>query len=266
MTIQMVRPADIAAPTVEPLLGTLYDVAPPQDNYKWVDPSSLFTSLNCLDDRATGVVCGSAQGKTFDTPSWAAGARFAGYAGVVCKGPGSGGTAMMADVLAAFERIESRIAEQGLVEAVLSEAPASPTDRTPTPGTAVTPQKGLAILEEYGAGIYAGVPTLHIPRGIAQYLSQNGALDWDGNILRTKMRTKVSAGGGYALVNKGPNNASAASGKYWMWVTGEVLIARSERVAVNEMSRINNDNVVLAERAFIAAVDCLIGAVLVEVP
>jgi hypothetical protein len=266
MTVEVIRPREVAAPAVESLRGTLYDVAPPVENYSWVDPVDIFTTMNCLGSRATGVVCGTPGTKTFDTPTWVDGARFAGYAGVVCKGPGSGGSADAADVQAAFERIESRIAEQGLVEAVLSEQPASPTDRTPTPGTAINPQRGLAILEEYAAGLYAGVATLHIPRGIAQYLSQSGAIDTSGNVWHTNVGTKVSAGGGYALVNKGPNNAAATAGAFWMWVTGEVLILRSDVIAVNEMSRINNDNQVLVERAFIAAVDCLVGAVLVAVP
>lgn len=266
MTVEVIRPREVVAPGIEKLRGTLYDVAPPSDNYSWVDPADIFTTLNCLGSRATGVVCGSPGAKTFDTPIWTDGARFAGYVGVVCKGPGSGGSADAAEVRSTFETIESRIAEQGLVEAVLSETPASPTDRTPTPGTAVSPQKGLSILEEYAAGLYAGVATLHIPRGIAQYLAQFDAIETKGDVWRTTVGTKVSAGGGYALVNKGPNNAAAAAGKFWMWVTGEVLILRSDVVAVNEMSRINNDIVVLVERAFIAAVDCLVGAVLVEVP
>ena len=78
--------------------------------------------------------------------------------------------------------------------------------------------------------------------------------------------SKVSAGGGYGLVNKGPNNAAAASGGYWMWATGEVLVRRSGMVARNELNRTTNENIVLVERAFVTAVDCMSVAVQVKVP
>lgn len=264
MTVQMVRPNAVIAPDVERLKGTLYDVAPPRDDIRWVDPNDIISTLNCLVTRTTDAVCGSPDPKTFDYPTWVDAARFASYGGVVCQGVG-GNENLFAEAVDVWERVESRAAEQGLVENVLSEVAAG-NDKTPTPGTAVSPQKGLAILEEWAAGHYAGVPTMHIPRGIAQYLSQNGALDTSGAGWRTMVGSKVSAGGGYGLVNKGPNNAAATAGAYWMWATGEVLILRSNIVKQNELNRTTNENVVLVEREFIAAVDCMSVAVLVGVP
>lgn len=263
-TVPLIRPREVVAPDVERLRGTLYDVAPPRDDYKWVDPADIMSTLNCMATRTTDPVCGSPDAKTFDFPTWVDGARFAAYGGVKCMGIG-GNQDMVDEAARVWERVESRAVEQGLVENVLSEVAAG-ADKTPTPGTSVSPQKGLTILEEFAAGNYAGVPTVHIPRGIAQYLSQNGALDTSGSAFRTAIGSKVSAGGGYALVNKGPNNVAAAAGKFWMWVTGEVLIVRSGVVAQSELHRVNNENIILVERAFIAAVDCLVAAVLVEVP
>lgn len=266
MTVQMIRPLDVTAPQPERLRGTLLDVATvaPEGSYAWLDVNDVWESLNCLGARSTGVVCGSPGAKTFDSATWVDAAKFAAYAGVVCKAVGMSAdlTARTSDL---FSRIESRLVEQGLVEQVLSEQPAG-ADKTPTPGTAVTPQKGLAILEEYAAGNYAGVATLHVPRGMAQYLSQNGAIDASGSAWRTNVGTKVSAGGGYGLLNKGPNNVVPAAGKYWMWVTGEVMLFPGTLITADQLSRINNDHVILVERPYIAAVDCLVGAVLVEVP
>ena len=87
--------------------------------------------------------------------------------------------------------VETRAVEQGLVENVLSEVAAG-NDKTPTPGTPVAPAAGLAILEEWAAQHYAGVATMHIPRGIAQYLSQNGALKTDGSDWRTMVGSKIT--------------------------------------------------------------------------
>lgn len=262
-TVPLIRPREVVAPDVERLQGTLYDVSPPRDDYKWVDPTSILSTLNCLATRSTDPTCGSPQTKTFDFPSWVNGARFAAYGGVKCMGVG-GNAEMVQEAVQVWERVESRAVEQGLVENVLSETVAG-TNKTPTPGTAVSPSLGLAILEEWAAERYAGVATLHIPRGVAQSLSQNGAIDTGSTPWRTNVRTKVSAGGGYGLVNKGPNNAAAGAGEYWMWVTGEVVIYRSGVVSQNELHRTNNENIILVERAFITAVDCLVAAVLVKV-
>ena|SRR5437868_3462941 len=265
MTVQMIRADFVDAPAVEPLKGTLYDAATVEDGLHWIDPVSVFSTLNCMVSRVTSATCGAAQAKTFDYPTWVSGARFAAYGGVICQGVG-GNEDLLGEAEAAWNGgVETRAVEQGLVENVLSEVAAG-NDKTPTPGTPVAPAAGLAILEEWAAQHYAGVATMHIPRGIAQYLSQNGALKTDGSDWRTMVGSKVSAGGGYGLVNKGPNNAAAVAGAYWMWATGETVVRRSGMIARNELNRTTNENIVLVEREFIVAVDCMSVAVQVKVP
>jgi hypothetical protein len=98
-------------------------------------------------------------------------------------------------------------------------ASTSTTDVTPTPGTGVKVQYGLALLEQAIADAsigYQGV--IHAPRDVASTLR----LEADGKTLKTSLGTPFVAGVGYS--KKGPTGAVAAAGKAWMYATGPVSV------------------------------------------
>lgn len=98
-------------------------------------------------------------------------------------------------------------------------ASAQSADVTPTPGTAVKVQYGLALLEQALADASIGAQgTIHAPRGAASTLR----LEADGSTLRTSLGTPVVAGVGYS--KKGPDGTDAGTGKAWMYATGPVSV------------------------------------------
>jgi hypothetical protein len=102
-------------------------------------------------------------------------------------------------------------------------------DLTPTPGTAVKPRYGQAILE----GAFGSAPTgaegvIHAPREVASVLK----VEKDGGALRTNLGTKVVSGAGYS--RRGPDGTLASAGKYWMYATGPVSVRRGSLHIVPE--------------------------------
>jgi len=92
-------------------------------------------------------------------------------------------------------------------------------DVTPTPGTAVKPRYGLALLEgALGNATIGSIGTIHAPRAVAGVLK----LEQDDNALFTKLGNTVVAGTGYSKV--GPTGAVAGTNQYWMYATGPVTV------------------------------------------
>lgn len=108
-------------------------------------------------------------------------------------------------------------------------ASAATIDLTPTPGTAVKPRYGQALLE----GALGDSPTgaegvIHATREVASILK----VKKDGGALRTNLGTAVVAGAGYS--NKGPSGANAPAGTRWMYATGPVTVRRGSLHIVPE--------------------------------
>jgi hypothetical protein len=94
-------------------------------------------------------------------------------------------------------------------------------DLTPTPGTAVKPRYGQAVLEgALGDAPVGAEGVIHAPRSVASVLK----IEKDGGALRTNLGTKVVAGAGYS--RRGPDGTIASAGKYWMYATGPVTVRR----------------------------------------
>lgn len=203
--------------------------------------------------------------KTFEGPAWQDGFRFAVYGGFQCKGVGLD-PATASNARASFERRESFGVEQALMQIrfIAGSGWSAPTDLTPA-GGAVDPTVGLAILEGDAAVKYGGLPTIHAPREIGTLLTRNGAVQRDGNKLHTVQGSKIASGGGYSSGNQGPAGSAPAAGEKWMYVSGEVVVARSEVFDAAELDRSTNEMSVLVERLYVAAVDCYAAAVRVKV-
>jgi hypothetical protein len=253
----------ITAPSITPLAGTLLDAANLVSGIAWLDPDNgLFESYNCLvtDREATwpcpgDVVTGA---KTFSHPDWMDGVKFAVYAGVECKLDDS--AEELASAQRVFEARESVGVERAFMETLLQGA----TDVTPAGGP-VVPEVGLAILEGHAATTYAGVPTIHAPRSIGSILMTRTAAHSEGGAFYTEQGSKLASGGGYNATNLSPAGAAPAAGSLWMYATGEVVVARGDVVAKNDLNRVTNETRVLVERPYVAAIDCYKSAVRVTV-
>lgn len=261
MTVEIIRPNTVSAPTPEKRKSTLLDVATVVSSTNWLfDGDDLFESINCLTARFWDTDCGATQdGKTFDGPTWIDSIKAASYMGLKCDPIGIGDLPNMVGPV--FDRIESNGVEQALMERILGVQDDAPANATPVPV-----EVGIALLEDHAARHYAGLPTLHLtPAAASLYGVHNGALDWDGNILRTKLGSKVAVGGGYSTANQGPEADAPATGNAWLWATGEVVVLQGTIQSHNELNRTNNDNRLLVERDFIVAIDCYAAAVEVEI-
>jgi len=200
--------------------------------------------------------------KTFEVPGWNDGVRFAVYGGTKCKGIGSDMARAQSEVERVFVANESVGVERALMTMRLVGGGAFPatTDLTPA-GSTLTPAEGLAYLEAYMAGNYAGVPTIHVGRGVGSLLMTQNAAERNGNLFFSKQGSKIASGGGYANPNLAPGGAAAAVGQSWMYATGEVVIARGDVISQASLDQTTNEQIVLAERAYVAAVDCLVVAI-----
>ena len=88
-----------------------------------------------------------------------------------------------------------------------------------------------------------------------------GAIVRDGSgRLTTVLGTPVAVSAGYET-----KTADILDPEQWAYVTGEVVLARSEAQQQSALDTNTNEAVVLYERIYMAAVDCLIGKVKVKV-
>lgn len=260
-----------AAPPTTPVRGTLLDAATVSDEYAWLTGVDLFESYSCMKFRTAAALPCNANSKTFDQTSvWQDGIQFAVYGGVVCKAPGLDQANMRKQARLAFTGGESVGVERALMaQRFIANAPqwgAAPTDITPGTG-AVKPVTGLAMLEGHAGDNYVGAPTIHVPKVIGSLILLTGlGVEWQGSTLRTKLGSKVAAGAGYDYPNLGPTGAAAPAGEKWLYATGEVWVGMSE--LMNPPPQVNqstNEVFVLAERGYIAAVDCYTAAIRVKV-
>jgi hypothetical protein len=266
------------APPTEPRRGTLLDVATVSDSgIRWLDGNDLFDSYNCMKFQAEADFC-APNVKDFDQAAvWQNGWRFAVYGGVQCKAVGLDMDRMQDEVRRVFEAGESVGVEKALMrtrfrqgedrdpDAVGTDfAWDAPVDITPA-GGAVSAQAGLAIIEGHAAANYVGMPIIHAPVTVASALTLNAVIEFDGNVLKTALGSRVAAGAGYDWPNLGPDGAEAPAGEKWLYATGGVLINKGSLEIRQAIAFEDNDVFVLAERGYIAAVDCYVAAVRVKV-
>jgi hypothetical protein len=155
---------------------------------------------------------------------------------------------------------ESHAVESGFMQAVLAQ----PTTAQPNGATAVSIEEGVAILEGYAADVYGGVPIIHMARSVAtRALARDILVASMDYTVTTPQGALVANGGGYSL-NLGPAGAAAPEGQAWLYVSGMVTLVRSPVEAHRVLDHTENNQVVLAERTYVPAVDCFVAAVLVN--
>jgi hypothetical protein len=263
-------------PAVTKRRGSLLDaVTPTEVGFRGQDGTDLWDSYNCMKFDSAAAFC-APNNKTFDkTANWIDGFRFAVYGGVICKAIGLDQANMESEVEAAFRMGESTAVEQALMATRFRQSPILaageavgdrwpvPTDITPAAG-AQKPATAIGMLEGHAGRNYVGSPTLHMPIVVASMiLGVDGAM-FEGDVLTTKFGSKIAAGAGYDYPNLGPTGAAAAVGEKWVYATGGVAISHSKPVIKQVMNHSTNEVLVLAERGYIAAVDCYAAAIRVS--
>jgi len=256
--------------------GTLLDASTVVDGIQWIDGvEPLWLSYGQMKFETRVDFCAPSSKDLDQQAVWTSGFRFAVYGGLTCKAIGLDQTEMLDEAKAAFESNETVAVERAMMDtrfvADTEEYGGDPLDRwdapvdiTPTAG-AVSIKAGIALLESWIANNYSGMGTLHIPLTAASLiLGVDGAV-FDGNVLRTKLGSKIAAGAGYDYPNTGPDGDDADDGEAWLYVSGEVLVRKGEFVPKQAMDQSTNDVYVLGERGYIVAVDGPVAAIRVKV-
>lgn len=235
--------------------GSILDHAHIVEGVRFNDPAGLVWSFNCIGVDVDEVTCATttALTKRFDSPSSIDGALFVIQEGMTCKPFGFD----MNDpaIKKAFEAVEPQGVSLGLYKSVFDTA----VDITPG-ATSLPPVVALGLAEGKGFTDYAGQAIIHLGPGIVSQLASQNAIEVSDGKLTTALGTPIAVSGGYESKTAGKLDQDQ-----WIYVTGAVVLARSEPVLQAELNRSTNDMVVLYERLYVAGVDCLNAKVKVKV-
>jgi hypothetical protein len=245
-----------------------------------------YETLRCATAHLTADECvtGDAQTRPFaadDGRELVVADAFTVYALHTCRPVGGGMDQAEADATTRLDVGFGRAVEEGFEQVSLAAA----DDLTPTPGTPVHPVAGVAILEEYAAKMYGGLPVLHVTRGSGTLLTQMNAVERQGTRLETKQGVPVASGGGYGEytgpVGPAPDDGDPddrisladVDGARWLWITGAVTVRRGP--VQNFGSRLRKDPTThaylnevgaFASQPVVVTAECLAAAVLVQAP
>lgn len=269
MALKVAVAPDVVRPTVEPLGSTVLDHATVAEvsNFGLRQTEGLWPTYNRLVTSNEALICSTPLTpqpmKVFTEVGQVDAETFAAYGAVQSSAVGLDSADQKAEVARVFEAREGKTVESYLRANVLGAAASW------TPGTAIPLLTALALAEGRAADVYAGVPTLHMPRAAATILEGHGLISWTGGRAHTVNGSKVAIGGGY------DDATMLTSGKWMIYVTGEVYVERSEIVEVqqfvipgdgsgvgsDENGLSDNTSITLAERMYRVAVDAVLGKV-----
>ena len=271
--VQTVKSLWNTTPDVTPLASGLLDHVQVVEDIAWQRPTGLGLSYNCLDTAVPTELCPEpTTAKEFSNPSVIEGIEFAVYGGLVCKPFGFDVDTGKSEIERVFRLKESRGVERALMETRFVAGPTGPDGPLWDAAVDLTPdlfspsaREGLAILEGYAASVYAGVPTIHAPYTVGSLLASQEAIEPQAGRFYSRLGSKVAVGAGYEYPNSSPGGGPTDDAERWMYVTGEVMVARSELISQTHLDTDTNDIVALAERRYIAAIDCFTAAVRVGI-
>jgi hypothetical protein len=174
-----------------------------------------------------------------------------------------------AALLSGEERAVEAMMSAGVHASSNSLTGASTVNITPTPGTAVSIQTGLALLEQYLGANGKGEGTIVGTRRDILLANTDGKLIVrEGDHLETFLGTPVAALAGITGT-VGPNNTAAGPGESWLFalgsrpriIRGGVFLTSERDYSLNTED--NNLNI-LAERTYVLGWDCFTAGVLVS--
>jgi hypothetical protein len=241
---------NVTAPAVQPYRFGLFSVAPgrpPEDSHfgtvglvgwesAWCGGAVGVTGSPCVQDNPAAIaidstVCNFSQFQPF----W-----------VYAYSQASAG-AWLAPELEDEARARLADGEQYGVEVQLWAA----LDTAVTQVAVTGAPQGLAYVEQLLAQTYKAQGVLHMGRYAAQYLAGIGALEPDGQVLRTKLGTPVVAGGGYQQV------AGTLPTTFDVFATGPLAVtAGAATILPATIDRAVNDIHALAFKPYAAGWDC----------
>lgn len=286
---------DINRPVPDRLKSTLFDHVSPveKSDFGRRNNQGLWSSYNCLDTLVPYPTCpdplvgdDDREPKRFSEAPWIEGFEFAVYGAVQCGTVGLDVNDQVRETKRVFGLNEAKGVERALrlnrfvereesSDSAIRNSPVvggvwdAPVNLNGSlPGKALTVAQAVALLEGYAATVYAGVPTLHLPRAALPVMASTGLLQMTGNQMFTPTGAKIAAGGGYDV----DYTADAFDGTLTMWATGEVYVERSDRVeehayvipgdgALTTGALADNTHVTLVERMYRVGVDCFVAQV-----
>lgn len=277
--VRLIEMGEISRPATTPLQSSILDhatVGPDVTSFGLRNNEGLWPSYNCLDTLVPTPICPDpttedGRFKTFSTAEWQPAFEFAVHGGVQCSAVALDQEDMLSEIRRVFDLNEGKGIERALLlnRFVASDAGApveweGPIDLTPS--SPVPLLVAVALLESHASGVYAGVPTLHLPRAAVLILMGAGAIREEGGKFYTKTGAKVAAGGGY------DDPETIASGEWDLYATGEVYIEKSKNIAANtivmhgdgsgteeDQNGLEENTVIaLVERMYRVAVDCFV--------
>lgn len=288
MTTTQISGGEILRPRTTPITSSILDhatVSPVSDqDFGLRNDQGLWPSYNCVETLTPTPMCPdptlseSGGFKTFSTAGWQPGFTFAVHGGVQCSAVGLDVEDQRKEIDRVFTANEGKGVEQALLgnRFVASESdqttdlglPVSWDDPVDvTPAAAINLPTALALLEGYAATVYAGLPTIHMPRAASTILETSGLIVWDGGKAFTKNGSKVAIGGGYDPESIGTGDWD---GTFDLYATGEVYVERSDTLnfqswtlqrsalGSDESGLSSNTVIALVERMFRVAVDCFV--------
>lgn len=181
------------------------------------------------------------------------------YAGLERKQP-IGDDTVLGLARRILEGTETVAVEKYLVNQVLTG-----TGTNVLNSTAVTPDVGLALVEQAMAAGYGGLPLIHADVYLASLLtSVNEALDAAGDgALVTRLGTPVIPGAGYTCTAE-IGGVTPGAGESWLFGTGWIRCLGSEVVVNDGRDLASNAHVAVAERMWNVAVEPVVVAALVS--
>lgn len=278
--VRLIEMGEISRPATTPLQSSILDhatVGPDVASFGLRNNEGLWPSYNCLDTLVPTPICPDpsvvdGEFKTFTAAGWQPAFEFAVHGGVQCGLVALDRTDMESEVRRVFALNEGKGIERALLlnRFVASGVGApvewdAPTDLTPTAGS-VPLNVAVALLESHAADVYAGVPTLHLPRAAVLILMGAGMIREENGKFFTKTGAKVAAGGGYDEPDM------IATGEWDLYATGEVYVEKSSVINASAVTLPGdgsgldegqngigeNTAIALVERMYRVAVDCFV--------
>ena len=279
--VKIIENPEVGRPTPDPLRSSILDHASVVENVERFglrNNEGMWPSYNALTTLNLVSTCPQPfEGfKTFDTAEWVTAFEFALYRGVQCLAVGLDKDDQKSEARRVFEASEGKSVEALLRETRFAPVDSSeditwddPTVLTVPDGTPLAYAVGL--LEGHAAKVYAGVPTLHMPRAAVVVLMGAGVVVERDGLFYTKTGAKVAAGGGY--------DEDIETGDWTLYATGEVYVETSDIIHEQQMvlpgdgSGLGSDEnglsdntvITLVERAYRVAVDGFVASVTVSV-
>lgn len=273
--VKIIESPEVSRPTPEPLTSSVLDHAAVVDieRFGLRNNEGMWPSYNSIDTLNPVSICPDPFSgfKTFGLADWVTAFEFGLYGGTQCLAVGLDMADQKSETERVFEHNEGRGVEQMLRDVRFLPAGSDdvqwddPVDLTPA--KPIPLQIAVALLEGYAATVYAGKPTIHMPRAAVLILSGAGlVVERDGKFF-TKTGAKVAAGGGY--------DDDLSSGEWVLYATGEVYVERSSKIerqqhvlpgdgsgiGSDENGLSDNTVITLVERMYRVAIDGFVATV-----